>query len=184
MKKLITDVRAGTFFQVVVHLSHYIYAMSRLREVADTTGRSMTLRHSFYIEVLYSMLANWFSVKGKRGSYILKHALTTLGLDAELAPIDIILDSQVGNTTFREMVKEFRNAQVTHQIFTGDIQFLLVQKHSMDPLVFGKTMQTFLDEMFEHVLRLQASVEKAFALAEPKLYALLRRAGYFYIGAA
>ena len=179
LSKLSNDVQAGTFFQVVVHLSHYIYAMERLREVAFTTGRSMSARHSFYIESLYTMLANWFSIEGKEGRDLLKRALTTLGLEAQLTPIDRTLDAQIGDTTLREIVREFRNAQATHKIFKGDIQVRLAQKHSIDPLVLGEWMQTFLDEMAEHILQLQAHVERAFAKAEPELYALVRSAGYF-----
>ena len=115
VEKLVTDERTGTFVQVLVHLSQYLYAMSRLREVVDTPRGSWTVPHVFYIESLYTMLANWFSVKGRRGRYILKHALIKLELEAELQHLDQVLDSPIGDTTFRKLVEDFRNTQTTHQ---------------------------------------------------------------------
>ena len=179
LEKLITDKRSGTSFQIVVHLGNYIYAMSQLREVSFTSGSSMSSLHPFYTESLYTMVANWFSIKGKKQSYILKHALTILGLDSALQPIDRILDSPVGNTTFRDVAREFRNSQATHQIFESTIQYQLAQKYSIDPGVLAELMQRFLDDMFENIVQLQGLVEVAFEEAEPELYQLLRGQGYF-----
>jgi len=180
----LSDERVGIFFQTLIHLSHYNYAMLRLREVSDEEALSfrgsMSSPHIFYIESLYTMLANWFSVSSrKRGSQILKGALTTLGLDSELEAIDHHLDSSIGDTTFRDLLREFRNAQTTHDIFTGDAQTKLAEKHSLNPVEIVGAMRNVLDEMHERIVELRERIEVQFEEEHPQLYALMSSSHMF-----
>ena len=125
------------------------------------------------------MIANWFAVSGGGGSRILKSALKILGLECHLEIIDKTLDTRIGETTFRSLVKDFRNAQATHEIFKGDVQVKICEKYSLEPAETSNLLQKFLNEMYEHIVDLQVRLELAFYNEQPQLYSIMRSTEMF-----
>lgn len=184
--KMNNDPRIGSFFQIIVHLNHYLYALNQLRSVTSDVP-SMSTPSTFYMECLWNMIGNWFAVKSKTSSYLLKSALLPLGLEKHLKPLDELLDSPIGNTTWRVLVKEFRNAQGTHEIFSGDVQKQVYAKYGITQDQLGipmseivrKTSDFFIN-MGKLIGSLQAQVELAFCKYDREYYMVLRQRGFYH----
>ena len=175
------DHKLGTYVQVVVHLGHYLYAMRQLY-LAASTGRSTSFFPTFYLEALWNMLGNWFSIRGRSGNRMLGRALADLGLEELLGPLDQLLDSPVGSTTWRDIVREVRNAQGTHEVFRGNVQLHVCEKLGIDPMTVSVKGPDFLNEMGGLVSVLYLQVEEALRAYDRECYDVLRRYGLFYTG--
>lgn len=79
----------------------------------EVPAGSASLR--FYMNALYQYCANYFLVGGSRK---LRDVLKDLGSGDLLAPIDTVLETALGTTTFGDILKAFRDKFLVHQSFT------------------------------------------------------------------
>ncbi len=98
---------------MLVSLKEFSYGFDRLMEVAaEVEDGSAIIR--FYSNSLYQYVTGYFLL---RGNYKLHNILTNLGSDDLLEPIDKLIQTQLGTTTFGDLIRAFRNKFLTHQSF-------------------------------------------------------------------
>ncbi len=176
---LLNDSIASTLFQLVIHLGHYSYAMAQLREEALLQVPRLAMI-SFYTDNVLRMIGDWFSeVRGTREAQ-LDNALKKVGMeDTVTDPLDHLLDSTIGTTTWRRLIKDYRNFSIGHRIFEGDVQRQVCEMHGVEPTLMSSQLRPFLDGMADQIEILQSYVELAFHRYDPELYTLLLRGGVF-----
>lgn len=177
--RLLNDSIASTLFQLVIHLGHYPYAMTQLREEALLPRPSLAMM-GFYRDNVLRMIGDWFSEVRGTGEAQLDKALKKVGMeDSVTEPIDQLLDSTIGTTTWRRLIKDYRNRSISHRIFEGDVQMQVCKMHGLEPTLMSRQMSPFLNDMADQIEILQSSVELAFHKYDPQLYTSLRGSGAF-----
>lgn len=175
LSRAVDDPIAGTFVQLVMHLGHYRYAMAQMREapLAGIIG--------FYSDSVLRMIGDWFGKPKEKGEALIESALGRVGMGNHvLNPIDRLLDTAVASrTTWRHLIKDYRNLAVSHNIFAGDIQKQVCQLHGLEPRTVESVLIRFLDDMADSIEHLQSAVEQAFDRYDPELYLLLREMKMF-----
>ncbi|MFC1924039.1 hypothetical protein ACFLXA_01560 [Chloroflexota bacterium] len=184
-EKMNNDPRIGSFIQIIIHLNQYLFALNESRR--HTSSKPLISTPStFYIEALWNMIGNWFVIKGRTSPYLLETALSPIGLEEHLKPFDKLLNSPIGNTTWREVVREMRNAQCTHEIFNGNVQRRIYYEFGINKDLHGVPISEiarenadFFDKIGELIRDLQAQVELAFLNYDNAYYMLLRQKGFY-----
>lgn len=101
---------------MLLPLIEFSYGFEQLQAamLGGAGNASATIR--FYSNALYMDSANFFTITGNNK---LAGAMKRLGLDYLLEPIDKILLTQMGSTTFGRILDVYRDKVVTHNPFTS-----------------------------------------------------------------
>jgi hypothetical protein len=146
-----------TLVFLVHSIKQFCSGFERLDEVARSceAGCAPT---AFYMSAIYQHIAVFYLLdKGQQdamGGTFYK-ALKTIGQERLLEPIQEVLDTPIGSTTFGELVRAFRNKVIVHTIYRdADLDRLYKHANMEDPLIATKFQETLLDVY--HVTRLLA----------------------------
>jgi len=132
----------------IVHaLKRLSYGFDRLDTVADVEDGSPM--KAFYLDGIYNYLAAFFLLDAKKyppgGAF--HQALRAFGLDGLLDPIRKILNSPLGDATFGEVVRAFRNEVLVHTSYGDfDLEPIYDKVDMLDPEVQA-TFRERLEEL-------------------------------------
>lgn len=174
---LVNDPIAGTFLQLIIHLGQYRYAMEQLRSADILQDR---YAYGFYSDAMLRRIGDWFAQPPKMKESQIDHALRKVGIrDQDIKPVGSLLDSAIGKTTWRRLIKYYRNAASSHEIFELDAQRKVCVKHGISLELFSFEFVPFIDSMSDHVEVLQSHVENKFHSFDQDLYTQLKQSGIF-----
>jgi hypothetical protein len=179
LAKLSTDPRAGTYFQVLVHVGGYIHAMSSLLE-ASIEDQPFSYEQAFYTEALYRMLADWLTVPDGAQRVPLADALSVVGLEGLAEPLVAVMDTSLNGATFGAFVREFRAAQMSVEAFAGNLPEQIARALAVPQQDMADRVSAALDSMFEEMLDLQGALERYFEEEYRALYTLIRDSDFFF----
>lgn len=175
--KLIDDPIAGTLLQLIVHLGQYRYAMEQLRGSIILQDR---YAFGFYSDAILRRVGDWFAQPRTMKESQICHALRKVGIrDQDIQPIGNLLDSAIGKTTWRRLIKDYRNAASSHEIFELDAQRKVCEKHGISAELFSFELIPFINSMNDHVEVLKSHIENAFSDYDRALYTQLKQSGIF-----
>lgn len=129
VSRIENDPILGTFMQLAVHLGHFKYAMGQLKSTMISDKR---YAFGFYSESILRRIGDWFAEPKNMPDSLIDQALKKVRLDDDvIRPLDQLLDSPIGQTTWRRFIKDYRNAASAHGIFDGDTQSKVCQKYGV-----------------------------------------------------
>jgi|GEM_PF-1920949 len=100
----------------------------------------------FYLNSLYQYCCNYYLVGGANK---LRNILKEIGSGDLLEPLDTLLATPLGETTFGEILRTYRDKFLTHQTFTlGPIQSGVYRKYNMLEPDKGKLFQMMANDLF------------------------------------
>ena len=135
----------------------------------------------FFTESAFQRLADWFSKpKGKVAQ--IEKALSKLELpNSWLRPIDEVLDSAIGTTTWRQLNKDYRNKAISHKTFEAEIFHLVFVKRRVNPDTWDSSFKQFIDAIAPLLIDLQSKVQAVFLARHHDFYLEILRQGKFYL---
>lgn len=128
---------------MIMSLQEFSYGFERVNAVAESVEEGGATSR-FYSNSLYQYCANYFTIAG---AFKLRDVLTALGSADLTGPIRELLDTELGETTFGEIIDVFRDKFLVHQSF----RLSVLDKHIYKPfdlsieenaLLFGGLVKT------------------------------------------
>lgn len=100
---------------ILSELKEFNYGCARMDAIVGTIERASAM-YRFYMNALYSYLGKFFLVSGHN----LASAMRSLGLEDLLGPIEKTLETPLGSTTLRFILRTFRDKMLAHPQFSFD----------------------------------------------------------------
>jgi hypothetical protein len=147
---------------MLVSLKEFSYGLARLNEVAKGAPAGTAIIR-FYMNSLYQYASNYFLVGGGNK---LAHALQQLGSADLLEPIDRVLAMPLGDTTFGEIVRTFRDKFLTHSTFTfAPFEDRVLPKFDFNDSVNADRFNDLLEELYDAIENLYVQLAARFSEA-------------------
>jgi hypothetical protein len=135
----------------IVHaIKQFCFGFEKLDETADDYGDGSAAK-AFYLTAIYHHLAAFYLLDKKpkhpMGGGFYK-ALKPYGLERCLDPVNAVLLSPLGSTTFGEVVRAFRNSAIVHPKYReADVGRVFRQVDMSDPQTVAE-FQALLCEVY------------------------------------
>lgn len=117
----------------------------------------------FYMNSLYQYCCNYYLVGGANK---LRNILQDVGSGDLLESLEILLATPLGETTFREILRTFRDKFLTHQTFTiGPIKDKIYGKFDLRDPANGQIFSHLVKDLFFQTQRLYFDLASRFPKA-------------------
>ncbi|MCY3958489.1 MAG: hypothetical protein OXG65_09360 [Chloroflexi bacterium] len=135
----------------------FVHGYLRLKAITDPTNDGSP-EQSFYLNALRTMCVNYFIGTSPRPSDVnIRNVLEHHSLHHLVHPIDELLGTELGSTTFKSILTKYRNKFLTHELFQVSNldnihdQFNLrrhenwLAYHVLEQRLFNETTKLFYD---------------------------------------
>jgi len=144
---------------ILTSMKEFSYGVDRL-DALWSPDQPITAQIRFYMTSLHQYCANYFLLTG---AHKLRNVLVRLGSGDLLRPINELLATRLGDTTFGEILKTFRNKFLTHQSFTMDpIDREIQSKFDLDDPSNSARLTDLIERLFRSTQQLYAALGMRF----------------------
>ena len=121
-ERMENDLLTGSLMLLTIHLGHFNYAMGKMRGYPGL-NRAIGEPLGFYTDAVLRRIGDWFAEPPGVADSMIDHALITAGLSVDdVREIDEVLDRRIGKTTWRRLIKDYRNGAISHDVFTAALE--------------------------------------------------------------
>ena len=140
-------------------LKEFSYGIDRMDEIWKP-GQEPGAQARFYMTSLHQYCANYFMLTG---AHKLRDVLRALGSGDLLKPIEDLLATPLGESTFGEILKTFRNKFLTHQSFTLDpVNRGIDAKFDLDDPENSALLTDLIEKLFRQTKQLYVALAMRF----------------------
>ena len=140
-------------------LKEFSYGVDHMDEIWRP-GQEPGAQARFYMTSLHQYCANYFMLTG---AHKLRDVLRSLGSGDLLEPVEALLATPLGESTFGEILKTFRNKFLTHQSFTLDpVNRGIHAKFDLDSEQNSATLTDMIEQLFRHTQQLYVALAMRF----------------------
>ena len=144
---------------MLVSLKEFSYAFDTAQQMAKISADGSTVMR-FYMNAMYHYVAAYFLVTGGNK---LSEKLRALGSGDLLGPIEETLATELGTTTFRELLSVFRSKFLVHQSFTvGPLEEVTKKKYDLAEPGNGERFMDLVNQLFAQVQELYVNIAVRF----------------------
>lgn len=140
---------------MLLSLKEFSYGYDRANEVAKHVSPGAAMLR-FYMTSLYHYCANYFLVGGANK---LRNVLEQLSSHDLLQPIDSLLSTRLGDTSFGEVIRTWRDKVLTDQSFTfAPLETRIMHKFNYLEPENSKILTAMIQDLFVETKRLYVAL--------------------------